>query len=96
MEYLPVFGVYRFPNGNVYRGEFADGPPDGIGMLQVNAASMSANSRVESSAGEVQSQCLVSAVLGHSAIAHSRSNIVGAIHTTASECLLPRFGVTVL
>jgi hypothetical protein len=28
-------GVYRFPNGNVYLGEFADGRPGGIGMLQV-------------------------------------------------------------
>lgn len=30
-------GMYRFPNGNVYRGEFAHGVPEGIGMLQVNA-----------------------------------------------------------
>jgi hypothetical protein len=30
-------GMYRFPNGNVYRGELAHGLPEGIGMLQVNA-----------------------------------------------------------
>jgi len=30
-------GVYRFPDGNVYRGEFADGLPNGIGMLQIDA-----------------------------------------------------------
>jgi len=30
-------GKYRFPNGNVYRGEFAHGVPEGIGMLQVEA-----------------------------------------------------------
>jgi hypothetical protein len=30
-------GTYRFPNGNVYRGEFAHGVPEGIGVLQVNA-----------------------------------------------------------
>ena len=30
-------GMYRFPNGNVYRGEFAHGVPEGIGMLQVEA-----------------------------------------------------------
>jgi hypothetical protein len=30
-------GTYSFPNGNVYRGEFAQGLPEGIGMLQVNA-----------------------------------------------------------
>lgn len=30
-------GMYRFPNGNIYRGEFADGLPGGIGMLQVKA-----------------------------------------------------------
>ena len=29
--------MYRFPNGNVYRGEFAHGVPEGIGMLQVEA-----------------------------------------------------------
>jgi hypothetical protein len=28
-------GVYRYPNGNVYLGEFADGLPGGIGMLQI-------------------------------------------------------------
>lgn len=30
-------GTYRFPGGNVYRGEFANGLPDGIGMLRVKA-----------------------------------------------------------
>ena len=39
-------GVYRFPNGNVYRGEFADGLPGGIGMLQVNAIGSSDSTQV--------------------------------------------------
>jgi hypothetical protein len=30
-------GTYRFHNGNIYRGEFAHGLPDGIGLLQVEA-----------------------------------------------------------
>jgi hypothetical protein len=30
-------GTYRFPNGNVYRGEFVNGLPEGIGMLRVEA-----------------------------------------------------------
>ncbi len=30
-------GMYHFPNGNVYRGEFAHGVPEGMGMLRVNA-----------------------------------------------------------
>ena len=30
-------GTYRFPDGNVYRGEFARGLPAGIGLLQVRA-----------------------------------------------------------
>ncbi len=30
-------GTHRFPDGNVYRGEFAHGLPKGIGMLEVNA-----------------------------------------------------------
>jgi hypothetical protein len=30
-------GTSRFPNGNVYRGEFSQGLPQGIGVLQVNA-----------------------------------------------------------
>jgi hypothetical protein len=34
-------GVYRFANGNVYRGEFTDGLPNGIGMLQVNTTDTS-------------------------------------------------------
>jgi hypothetical protein len=36
-EWTNCIGTYRFPNGNVYRGEFAHGLPDGIGMLQVEA-----------------------------------------------------------
>lgn len=30
-------GTHRFANGNVYRGEFAHGVPEGVGMLQVEA-----------------------------------------------------------
>ncbi len=30
-------GTYRFADGNVYRGEFAHGLPEGIGALQVDA-----------------------------------------------------------
>lgn len=30
-------GTYRFPNGNVYQGEFAHGVPEGLGMLQVRS-----------------------------------------------------------
>lgn len=30
-------GAYRFANGNVYRDEFADGWPDGIGMPRIKA-----------------------------------------------------------
>jgi hypothetical protein len=37
VNWTNCIGVYRFPNGNVYRGEFADGLPDGIGMLQIDA-----------------------------------------------------------
>lgn len=36
-DWTNCIGTYRFPNGNVYRGEFARGLPDGIGMLQVKA-----------------------------------------------------------
>ncbi|MGH2443697.1 MAG: hypothetical protein ACRDFX_11130, partial [Chloroflexota bacterium] len=36
-DWTNCIGTYRFSNGNVYRGEFADGLPGGIGMLQVNA-----------------------------------------------------------
>jgi hypothetical protein len=38
--------VYRLPNGNVYRGEFANGLSDGIGMLQVNAIGSSDSTQV--------------------------------------------------
>jgi hypothetical protein len=36
-DWTNCIGTYRFPNGNVYRGEFVHGLPEGIGMLQVNA-----------------------------------------------------------
>ena len=36
-DWTNCIGTYRFPDGNVYRGEFAHGLPEGIGMLQVNA-----------------------------------------------------------
>lgn len=39
-------GTYRLPNGNVYRGEFVDGLPDGIGMLEVKAIGESDGTQV--------------------------------------------------
>lgn len=36
-DWTNCIGTYRFPDGNVYRGEFAHGLPEGIGMLQVKA-----------------------------------------------------------
>jgi len=36
-DWTDCIGTYRFPDGNVYRGEFAHGLPDGMGMLQVKA-----------------------------------------------------------
>jgi len=36
-DWTSCIGTYSFPNGNVYRGEFAHGLPEGIGMLEVNA-----------------------------------------------------------
>jgi len=45
-DWTNCIGVYRFPNGNDYRGEFADGLPDGIGMLRVNAIGGSDSTQV--------------------------------------------------
>ena len=36
-DWTNCIGTADFPNGNVYRGEFAHGLPEGIGMLEVNA-----------------------------------------------------------
>jgi hypothetical protein len=36
-DWTNCIGTHRFLNGNVYRGEFAHGLPEGIGVLQVNA-----------------------------------------------------------
>jgi len=36
-DWTSCIGTSRFPNGNVYRGEFAHGLPEGIGVLKVNA-----------------------------------------------------------
>jgi hypothetical protein len=36
-DWTNCIGTYRFPNGNVYRGQLSHGLPEGIGMLQVNA-----------------------------------------------------------
>jgi len=36
-DWTNCIGTYHSPNGNVYRGEFARGLPEGIGVLEVNA-----------------------------------------------------------
>jgi hypothetical protein len=36
-DWTNCIGTHRFSDGNVYRGEFAHGLPEGIGMLEVNA-----------------------------------------------------------
>lgn len=36
-DWTGCIGTQRFPDGNVYRGEFAHGLPEGIGMLEVNS-----------------------------------------------------------
>jgi hypothetical protein len=45
-DWTNCIGTYRFRNGNVYRGEFAHGVPEGIGMLQVTAIGSSNATRV--------------------------------------------------
>jgi hypothetical protein len=45
-DWTSCIGTYRFSNGNVYRGEFADGLPNGIGMLQANAIGSSDSTQV--------------------------------------------------
>src|SRR6185437_15968057 len=45
-DWTDCIGTYRFPNGNVYRGEFAHGLPEGIGVLQVRAAGSPDDSQV--------------------------------------------------
>lgn len=39
-------GTYRYPSGNVYRGEFSRGRPNGIGMLEIKALGRSDGTRV--------------------------------------------------
>jgi hypothetical protein len=36
-DWTNCIGTHHFPDGNVYRGGFAHGLPEGIGMLEVNA-----------------------------------------------------------
>jgi hypothetical protein len=45
-DWTNCIGAYRFPNGNVYRGEFANGLPEGIGVLEVNAIGSSDSTEV--------------------------------------------------
>jgi hypothetical protein len=45
-DWTNCIGAYRFPNGNVYRGEFANGLPEGIGTLEVNAIGTSDSTQV--------------------------------------------------
>jgi hypothetical protein len=45
-DWTNCIGTYRFPNGNVYRGEFAYGHPEGIGVLQVNTVGNSENAQM--------------------------------------------------
>jgi hypothetical protein len=40
-DWTDCIGTYRFPNGNIYSGEFAHGLPDGIGLLRVRAMGVS-------------------------------------------------------
>ena len=37
IDWTNCIGTHLFPDSNVYRGEFAHGLPEGIGMLEVNA-----------------------------------------------------------
>lgn len=45
-DWTDCVGTYRYPNGNVYRGEFTHGLPDGIGMLEVKAIGKSDRTQV--------------------------------------------------
>jgi hypothetical protein len=45
-DWTHCIGTYRFPGGNVYRGEFVNGQPEGIGMLRVNAIGRSDSTQV--------------------------------------------------
>lgn len=36
-DWTNCIGTYDFPNGNIYRGEFVHGLPEGIGALEINA-----------------------------------------------------------
>ena len=45
-DWTNCIGTYRFPSGNVYRGEFVHGLPEGIGALEINAVGSPADEQV--------------------------------------------------
>lgn len=45
-DWTNCVGTYHYPNGNIYRGEFTQGLPDGIGMLQIKAIGNSDETQV--------------------------------------------------
>jgi hypothetical protein len=83
-DWTNCIGTHRFPNGNVYRGEFAHGIPEGIGVLQVNAVGSPEDTQVRlPSPGVYVGQFKDGKFSGHGAVVMSGAGYSGMFSDNA-------------
>jgi len=87
-DWTNCIGTHRFPDGNVYRGEFAHGLPEGFGMLEVNAVGSP-----EATQARLPLPGVYVGAFGHAIHAAGSALANRSINTNAASAAYPR-GIT--